>query len=227
VGTRATSRGTLHFPVLPDGSPYYLHRCDVMHLPDDPGLERNLAYVAGKAEEKFYEETGSDPPFQGARLVYFDEVESVHDHVGDAINAPDQPFLGFALRAVSSKPTQGQGELLEALVDRHRRPGEMDLPLSRIPATAFPQGHPILKQNGLVRAMRSVQRSPVPAHLPGPWIGAYVYDDPVVPGGYAPGVPLVWIGDSFFAGDTDISSGLCLHLRLVVEFQCRLLGELC
>ena len=175
---------------------------------------------------------GSDPPFQGARLVYFDEVESVHDHVDDAINAPGQPFLGFALRAVSFKPTQGQGELLEAIVDKYQHPGETDLPLSRIPTTEFPQGHPVLRQNGLVRAVRSVQRSAAPGRRPGPWIGEYrtwpyVYDDPVVPGGYAPGVPLVRIGDSFLAGDTDISSGLSVHLGLVVEFRCWLLRGRC
>ena len=41
--------------------------------------------------------------------MYFDEVWSLNDHVDNAINAPNQPFLGFALHAVSFKPTQGEG----------------------------------------------------------------------------------------------------------------------
>ena len=238
VATRETRLGTILYPVLPNGTAYYIHRFDVMNLPRHKKLAAELEHLAHRADNKFYNETGVDPPFQGGRIVYFDEIDALAPPLGDVLNDPAEQFLGFALRAVSIKPTREQGEYLEEIIRGHGRPGAPDLPLSAISPIRFRKGT-VLGTNGAGRALRAAVRYSAAVPLRncqlGPWVSAYrtrpfIYADVVVPGGYdlaGRTVPMVRVGDSLFSGDTDISSGLAMHMNLVKDFWCLLLKDLC
>ena len=239
LANRYSEAGSLVYPVLDNGRPFFIYRFDLENLPKDDQKFAQLHKLERKAARGFIKEYGVEPPFQGGRFVVYDDVDNIRADILRGLEGENSEFLGIDLLGVSFKLTKEQGSYLEQVLSQYKYPGEINVPLSRIPKDEFnDEKFPFLKTNSVGEALQIAKDmddgARNSAKREGVWINAYrsepfMYASPLVPKGYSllggkRFVPLLRVGNSLLSGDTDISSGLQTQWSMITGFQCRLLN---
>jgi len=245
--------GTLLYPVIDgygsDGSnhkAYFLYRFDLCNLPNDREALHRIQAIIKSVDSDFRKEVGVPPPYQGGRMTLYDDTKYYRSDILEVLDRKSAPFMGFDFRGLSFKPTREQGRYLEGVLRRYGRPGEANMPLSRIPVQVIRDAPSFLDENrvrealliamtleGTGAAANDHRYDGAVVNPVGIWVNAYrsrpyMYDNPAVPSGYsltASGtrrrtVPLLRVGNSLLSGDTDIASGLATQLKILHQFFC-------
>lgn len=196
----------------------------MLNLPYDDNFSRESRAIRDKANGDNYWWTGPHFPWQTDGFF--------KDPIKRMIRST---YPGFSTKTHFMMLTPAQGFALEKIVKKYSLHGELEIPLSRIPVQVFEED-PIWDENRVGEVFLLAMRYHL-LHLgkwgEGPRLSAfrmkpYIYDDPLVPGGYDLGsgkrAPLLRIGDSLFTGDPNCGSGLEQHMQSVRFFQCKLMN---
>jgi len=222
VASRSSRKsGSLLYPVK-DEKAYNINMIKILNLPQSPFMDLQMVRMAREANRKM-------PGFWAGPILPYRTEDYFRPDVKNRIN---KEYPGFPTGSVFINLTPEQGRAMESLMDQYSdktRRGE--LPLSHVPMEVIASNPALQGEVGevLLLAMRH-DMAALGSNGEGSIVSwfhyrPYMYDDPVVPGGYdilGRQVPLLRIGDSLFSGDPTAGSGLESHMQSIRFLQCRL-----
>jgi len=217
VGERQTPRGNILYPVSPDGIPYTIPFLKINDIRSDNVITDMELHVSRSNKNICVDSCEVDDDWDcdsWCRTFYDWEIKS--EFREDIIETMDKYHPGFSYRVAFFNLSSEQADAFSYLLSKANATG---IPASHIPISELAE-IPIFKENNL-HILLSGLHDQIGTNFPllsFYEVAPYIFQDVVVPNlVFGENLSCLLIGDSYFTGDPNKSSGLQNHYRMIKD----------